>query len=49
VAVEVLAGSVATQGGARVGVPSRDLHVEEVDAGVEHQRFELQVGQSEGR
>jgi len=40
VAVEVLAGSVVTHGGARVGVPGSDLHVSEVDASVEHDRDE---------
>ena len=34
-AVEVLAGSVVAHGGSWVGLSGRDLHVTEVDAGVE--------------
>jgi hypothetical protein len=36
VPVEVLAGSDAAHGGARVGVPGRDLDVAEIDTGVKH-------------
>jgi len=38
--VEVLASPVVPHGGARVGVPSGDLHVTEVDPGVQHGRHE---------
>jgi hypothetical protein len=34
--VEVLAVSVVAHGGAWVGVPGGDLHLAQVDAGVEH-------------
>ena len=37
-AVEVVAGSVVAHGGAGIGVAGGDLHVAEVDAGVEHGR-----------
>src|SRR5665647_1875067 len=36
VAIEVLAGPVVLHGGAWVGVAGGDLHVAEVDSGVEH-------------
>jgi hypothetical protein len=38
--VQVLAGSVVSHRGARVGVASGDLDVPEVDAGIEHGRHE---------
>ena len=34
--VEVLSGAVIAHGGARVSVAARDLHVAQVDAGIEH-------------
>lgn len=34
--VEVLSGSVVTHDGARVGVSGGDLHVAQVDPGVQH-------------
>jgi hypothetical protein len=37
VPVEVLAGPVVAHGGAWVGVPGGDLHVAQVNAGVEHE------------
>ena len=38
--VEVLAGSVVAHGGTRVGVPSRDLDVAQVDPCAEHRGAE---------
>jgi len=40
VAVQVLAGSVVPHRGSRVGVPGGDLHVAQVNTGIEHGRDE---------
>jgi len=40
VAIQVLASSVVAHGGARIGVTGDDLDVPEVDADIEHGRYE---------